>query len=71
MGPALTTSGGSSGPMTAYIRPSPVATATGEGGGAAADVAQETMVRMCPVTPPRRHKPVIPRSRAAWRWTLL
>ena len=51
--------------MTAYLRPILVAAATGEGGHAKTDGAQETTVRMCPVTPPRRHKPVIPAKQAS------
>ena len=41
MGPTVTTLGSSLGPSTASLRPGPVATAAGEGRGAAAAGAQE------------------------------
>ena len=52
MGSAATAMGSSLGSTTAYLRPGPVATATGEGGDAAAAGALESSVRRCLVTPP-------------------
>ena len=48
----------------ASLRPGPVATAAGEGGGAAAAGAQENWVWRCLVTPHRRHTPVVPAKHA-------
>ena len=59
------TVGGSLRPTMASLRPGPMAMAAGEGRDAAAAGAQENWVRSYPVTPPRRHTPVVPAKHAS------
>ena len=65
MGPTVTTRRGSLRPMTAFLRPGPLATVAGGGRDAAAAGAQENWVRGCLVTPPRQRHPVIPAKQAS------
>ena len=53
MDPAMTTVRGSMGPMTASLRPGPMATAAGEGRDVVAAKAQVNWVQRCLVAPLR------------------